>query len=167
MVSSCHCIDKKGKVQHYWNVLDSEREGRRGIIPGPSLLPGKSVTAIVWHQTNMLRSASRPQQAILSAEIYLDGFDHGKKTFNFGVLLQKKNFLNDLGVSGRVGRGSAKNNTQDDPLHFILRGHSEPFECTWAVYYLLYEHNLRHIWTTVISLQTAAERHVLQPVCIQ
>lgn len=26
MVSSCHCTDKKGKVQHYWNVLDSERE---------------------------------------------------------------------------------------------------------------------------------------------
>lgn len=22
MVSSCHCVDKKGKVQYYWNVLD-------------------------------------------------------------------------------------------------------------------------------------------------
>lgn len=28
MVSSCHCADKKGKVQHYWNVLDWERQGR-------------------------------------------------------------------------------------------------------------------------------------------
>lgn len=37
MVSSCHCVDEQGEVQHCWNVLDSERDGRGGrIIPGPS-----------------------------------------------------------------------------------------------------------------------------------
>lgn len=28
MVNSCHCVEKNGKVQHYWNVLELEREER-------------------------------------------------------------------------------------------------------------------------------------------
>lgn len=92
MVSSCHCVDKKGKVQHYWNVLDSEREGRgedntRAIITVwqkpycHSVIPNKH--ALLW-------SASLPKHSILSVEIYFEGFDHGEKTFNFAVLLPKK-----------------------------------------------------------------------------
>lgn len=73
MVSSCHCIDKKGKVQHYWNVLDSEREGRGDDNTRTIITVWQSLIAIVWYQTNihcsdLYRLLNRP---FLSAEIYV------------------------------------------------------------------------------------------------
>lgn len=83
MVSSCHCIDKKGKVQHYWNVLESEREGRgedntRTIITDWQKSYCRSV---IPNKHALLQSASLPEQTISSAKIYLGGLDHWEKNF--------------------------------------------------------------------------------------
>lgn len=73
MVSSCHCVDKKGKVQHYWNVLDSKREGRGDSNTRAIITVWQSLIAIVWHQTNIHSSDLHNflNRSYLSAEIYI------------------------------------------------------------------------------------------------
>lgn len=81
MVSSCHCVDKKGKVQHYWNVLDSERGGRgedntRTVI---TVWQKSYCHSVILNKHALLRSAALPKQGVLSAEIHCDCSDHGEK----------------------------------------------------------------------------------------
>lgn len=73
MVSSCHCVDKKGKVQHYWNVLDSERDGRgedntRTVI---TVWQNSHCRSVRPNKHALLRSAPRSERNILSARAYL------------------------------------------------------------------------------------------------
>lgn len=79
MVSSCHCVDEQGEVQHCWNVLDSERDGKGGgrIIPGPSC----SLVAILWYQTNMhcFGLCQLPNRPFLRF-MWFGGLDQGEKT---------------------------------------------------------------------------------------
>lgn len=85
MVSSCHCADKNGKVQHYWNV---ERKGSRE--------DNTRTIITVWQKSSCSsvtpnKHALLPKQSVLSAEIYVMTMETKHQT-----LVSSGNFTNDL-----------------------------------------------------------------------